>query len=474
MRKIVLPLLICLMVFSLKAQKKVEWISTTQASHWMNVKGLPTIPASGKPDVEILLDKPLQTIEGFGACFNELGWTSLNSLSNADRNSVMKELFAPGMGGNFTICRMPVAANDFARDWYSYDETDGDFEMKNFSIANDLQTLVPFIKNARKYNPDLKIWASPWSPPSWMKWNKHYACSRTWPSMDKRFQNGLDTTKQGREGANLFIQKGEYFEAYALYFSKFIEAYREHGIDIFAVMPQNEFNSCQLFPSCTWTAKGLATFIGSYLGPAMEKEKVQIMFGTMERPNIALVDTIINDPLAGKYIKGIGFQWAGKMAIVDAHQKYPNMRLYQSEQECGDGKNDWAYCCYAWTLMKHYLSNGANAYMYWNFSLDKDGFSRWGWRQNSLVSVDLQKKTFNYNYEYYLLKHVSHFVMPGARLLKTNGTFTSLLAFVNPDSSIVLIARNDDKSGKKINIKIGSKEINPFLKADSFNTFVVR
>ena len=198
------------------------------------------------------------------------------------------------------------------------------------------------------------------------------------------------------------------------------------------------------------------------------------MFGTMERPNVALVDTVLNDPLAGKYIKGIGFQWAGKNAIAGAHKKYPDMRLYQSEQECGDGKNDWAYCCYAWTLMKHYISNGANAYMYWNLSLDKDGFSRWGWRQNSLVSIDLQKETFTYNYEYYLLKHVSHFVMPGARLLKTNGTFTSLLAFVNPDSSIVLIARNDDKSDKKINIKIGSKEINPFLKADSFNTFVVR
>jgi glucosylceramidase len=337
-----------------------------------------------------------------------------------------------------------------------------------------LQTLVPFIKNARKYNPGLKIWASPWSPPSWLKWNKHYACSRSWPGMDIRFQNGLDTLKQGKEGANLFIQKNEYFKAYALYFSKFIKAYRDQGINIFAVMPQNEFNSCQLFPACTWTASGLARFIGSYLGPAMEKEKVEIMFGTMERPNVALVDTVLNDPLAGKYIKGIGFQWAGKNAIAGAHKKYPDMRLYQSEQECGDGKNDWAYCCYAWTLMKHYISNGANAYMYWNLSLDKDGFSRWGWRQNSLVSVDLQKKTFNYNYEYYLLKHVSHFVMPGARLLKTNGTFTSLLAFVNPDSSIVMIARNDDKSDKKINIKIGSKEINPFLKADSFNTFVIR
>ena len=474
MKKIVLSLSICIMAISMMAQKKIEWISTTEASQWMSIKGLAALPAAGKSDVEILLDKPLQTIEGFGACFNELGWTSLNSLGKSDRESILKELFAPGVGGNFTICRMPVAANDFARDWYSYNETEGDFEMKNFSIANDMQTLVPFIKNAKQYNPALKIWASPWSPPSWMKWNKHYACSRTWPSMDIRFQNGLDTLKQGKEGANLFIQKEEYFEAYALYFSKFIKAYREQGIDIFAIMPQNEFNSCQLFPACTWTATGLAKFIGSYLGPAMDKENVQIMFGTMERPNIALVDTIINHPLAGKYIKGIGFQWAGKKAIADAHQKYPNMRLYQSEQECGDGKNDWAYCCYAWTLMKHYLDNGANAYMYWNLSLDKDGFSRWGWRQNSLVSVDLLKKSFVYNFEYYLLKHVSHFVMPGARLININDTTANILAFVNPDKSIVVVVRNDLKIDKKINLKIGKIAIRPLLKADSFNTFVVR
>ena len=474
MKKIALSLSICLLVFSLNAQKKVEWISTTESSQWMSIKGLTALPDAGKSDIEILLDKPLQTIEGFGACFNELGWTSLNSLGKSDRESILKELFAPDVGGNFTICRMPVAANDFARDWYSYNETEGDFEMKNFSIANDIKTLVPFIKNAKQYNPALKIWASPWSPPSWMKWNKHYACSRTWPSMDIRFQNGLDTLKQGKEGANLFIQKEEYFKAYALYFSKFIKAYREQGIDIFAIMPQNEFNSCQLFPACTWTATGLAKFIGSYLGPVMDKENVQIMFGTMERPNIALVDTIINDPLAGKYIKGIGFQWAGKKAIADAHQKYPNMRLYQSEQECGDGKNDWTYCCYAWTLMKHYLDNGANAYMYWNLSLDKDGFSRWGWRQNSLVTVDLLKKSFVYNFEYYLLKHVSHFVMPGARLLDTNDPTANILAFVNPDKSIVVVVRNDEKVDKRIILKIGEIAISPLLKSDSFNTFVIK
>ena len=99
-------------------------------------------------------EKTLQKMEGFGGCFNELGWTSLNCLNQNDRESIFRELFAKDYGANFNICRMPVGANDFSRDWYSYDETDGDFGLKHFSIANDKQTLIPFIKNAQKYNSD--------------------------------------------------------------------------------------------------------------------------------------------------------------------------------------------------------------------------------------------------------------------------------------------------------------------------------
>ena len=121
------------------------------------------------------------------------------------------------------------------------------------------------------------------------------------------------------------------------------------------VMPQNEFNSAQVFPSCTWTAAGLANFIGKYLGPEMKNLQVDLIFGTVERPDETLVDTILNDPEAGKYINGVGFQWAGKESIPGIHQRYPNLKLYQTEQECGNGKNDWKSCKYSWGLIKHYL-----------------------------------------------------------------------------------------------------------------------
>jgi glucosylceramidase len=194
----------------------------------------------------------------------------------------------------------------------------------------------------------------------------------------------------------------------------------------------------------------------------------------MERPKEALVDTILNDPDAGKYVKGVGFQWAGKEAIPGIHKRYPDLTLYQSEQECGDGKNDWKYCCYAWSLMKHYLDNGASAYLYWNISLDEGGFSRWGWQQNSLVTVDPETNTFKFNHEYYLLKHVSHFVKPGAKRVKTSGSFNNLLAFVNPDNSVVCVLQNESPSVKKINMKINGKTIEPELAANSFNSIVLK
>ena len=102
----------------------IKWIVTTQTSQWQSKDTATTSLASeSKWDVEAQFQKPLQTIEGFGACFNELGWTSLSTLPDEDREAIFRELFATGVGLNFNICRMPVGANDFSRDWYSYDET---------------------------------------------------------------------------------------------------------------------------------------------------------------------------------------------------------------------------------------------------------------------------------------------------------------------------------------------------------------
>ncbi len=449
----------------------LKQIVTTEATPWVEAI---TLPAEGAKvlSYDISLANKDQTIEGFGGCFNELGWTSLSLLSEAERNDVIEELFTPGKGANFTICRMPVAANDFSTDWYSYNETEGDFAMKNFSIDHDRKTLIPFIHSALAQNPDLRIWASPWCPPSWFKYNKHYAARTEDHKIDPAYHNGLDPAKRGWEGQDMFIQEPEYLEAYALYFEKFIKAYREEGIDIFAVMPQNEFNSAQIFPSCLWKAKSLGEFIGDYLGPRMDALDVDVMIGTVERANHLLVDTMMNYPNCRKYVSGIGFQWAGKGAIEAIHDKYPDMMLYQTEQECGDGKNNWARTEYSWDLMKHYFGNGTSNYLYWNISLLEGGISRWGWAQNSLVVVDPADNSYRFTHEYYLMKHFSHYVKPGARYIVTPDDFGGVV-FENPDGKVVVLYM--DKSGEDtiLRLNIDSKEHELGVSANSINTFII-
>jgi glucosylceramidase len=459
---------------SLTAQAtRAEWVATTRASPW-HTEDRPTIvPAAGRTwDVEAQLDRPRQTIEGFGACFNELGWTSLNALDPQDKEAILRELFAPGVGANFTVCRTPVGANDFSLDWYSYDEVPGDFAMEHVTIARDLETLVLFIKDALQHQPELKLWASPWSPPTWMKVNRHYAGKPSEPDMPP---NGLKPDQVVKRGTDQFIQEDRYFSAYSAYIARFVQDYAKQGIRISVVMPQNEFNSTQPFPSCVWTAEGLARFI-AFLGPELQKLNVDVFFGTVERPDETLVEVSLRDPKAGQYIKGAGFQWAGRGAIPFIHRRYPELTLYQTEQECGDGKNDWRYCRYAWTLMKHYLNHGASVYDYWNISLKQGGVSRWGWAQNSLVTVDADARTFRYNFEYYLLKHISHFVRPGARRLELQGWtgYDNLLAFANPDRGVVIMVQNELCQEMPVRVKAGDQVIAATLEADSFNTFVVR
>ena len=486
---LVYGLFLFLTVVSVSAQK-TTWISTTETAPWQTFD-IPSNSGTNTTQIEIFPNKILQQIDGFGSCFNELGWTSLNELKPEDREKIFHELFEPGYGAGFTICRMPIGANDFSRDWYSYDETEGDFELKNFSIKNDLETLIPFIKSAQKYNPKLQLWASPWSPPSWMKYNKHYALAKV-PSVFGTAENGISDNQLGKEGEDMFVQEEAYFKAYAVYFRKFIEAYKKKNITIGMVMPQNEFNSAQWYPSCTWTPGGLLKFL-KFLGPEMAKTKTDIFFGTFERPSEQLFKEAYSKEVSS-YIKGVGFQWGGKDAVGKIHKEYPQLKIYQSEHECGDGQNSWEYCEYGWDLIKHYFQNGANAYLYWNTALNEGGVSRWGWKQNSLITVNKNDKTYKYNPEYYMMKHLSHFVKPGAHLIESSSIRTkldrddvlfknkvnldsnsdNLLAFKNPDNSIVVVIYNPDTTDKAITLRSGETVLNPIVKSKSFNTFLIK
>jgi glucosylceramidase len=451
---------------------RLTFVTTTESSAWQ--KGTIFKPTFSWEMLNLNIDsshvESAQIMDGFGGCFNELGWTSLQALNEADRESVLHELFDPTAGARFTYCRMPIGANDYATEAYSYDETDGDFDLKHFSIEHDRNTLIPFIHAAMRHQPKLRLWASPWSPPTWMKRNHFYAEAKAYPGMK---ENGIRSDQVGHEGEDMFIQEPRYFEAYAKYFGKFIDAYRAEGIRVEMVMPQNEFNSAQNFPSCTWTAEGLARFLHD-LGPQMQQREVEVFFGTLERGNPKLLETVMTDKDAARFVKGVGVQWAGKNALPAIHREFPGLAIYQSEQECGDGSNSWSYTSYCWQLMKHYFRSGARAYMYWNISTLNGGMSTWGWAQNSLVSVDPSAKTFRYNHDYYLLKHLTHFVDVGAKRLDTTGTCDDALGFVNPDGTIVVMLRNQLPHAQLVQVQMNDREVALELPPDSVGTLAAR
>ncbi|WP_372751877.1 hypothetical protein [Labilibaculum sp.] len=448
----------------------VKWVSTTNDARWEE-KEIAAPSKDGLQEVVLNIDtkKQQQEIEGFGGCFNEMGWEALGMVTPAEKQQLLNDLFDTETGCKFNLCRMPIGANDYAVDWYSHNETSEDFAMENFSIDRDKQRLVPYIHEAQKLNPEIRVWASPWCPPSWMKHNKHYACRA-----DAKVNDLSPELSSTEELVSRFITEPAYFKAYALYFSKFIKAYEQEGIKISAVHVQNEPNSAQNFPSCVWKMQDLGILIADYLAPQFKADSIDadIWLGTIERPQIERVNDVLQYKNVLDLVKGVGFQWAGKGAIKDVHAKYPQMSLMQTETECGDGSNDWKAAEHTFDLMKHYFKNGANAYMYWNMILDETGKSQWGWKQNSMISIDSKSKSITYNPEFYLMKHLSAFVKAGNVKLDVDND-NSIVFFDQVKNEVIVLAYNDKAEDCVLNLNINNTPVTAQLSAKSFNTIVV-
>ncbi|NRT90986.1 glycosyl hydrolase [Clostridium beijerinckii] len=403
-----------------------------------------------------------QTIDGFGGCFNELGYIALKKIPNDKKEEVLRNLFDPEEC-NFTYCRLPIGANDYAESWYSLNETKGDYEMKNFSIERDKECLIPYIKEAEKYSGELNLFASPWSPPTWMKFPEVY-----------------------NFGTLIWEEKN--LKAYALYFKKFIEEYQKEGIKINQIHIQNEPIADQKFPSCVWSGKQLRDFIKEYIGPLFEGNKLdaEIWLGTLNSPyddygdenwqfgqynNFA--NTVLSDKDAKRYIKGVGYQWGGKHALLQTRIAYPEMKLIQTENECGEGKNSWEYAEYVFNLMWTYFINGVSAYTYWNMVLEEEGISTWGWKQNSLITVT-KDNDVKYNPEYYLMRHFSKYIKQGATMKGLKGDFAgNALAFENPDGSVVLELLNPFDELQEVTFSVNGEDYSFNIQPHSFNTLVV-
>ncbi len=394
-------------------------ISTTENYAWRELQSV------DEKGIELTEVGERQKIRGFGTCFSELGALALGKLEKSERKACLDELFDEDKC-NFNYCRTPIGSSDFSLDFFSYNETDGDYEMKNFSIERDKKLLLPLIFESLERQKDMQMFASPWCPPLWLKTKRAYS-------------NGT------------FNMTEENLSAYALYFKKYVEAYLKEGVPLVHVCPQNEPCSNQRFPSCVWTGRELTDFIGGYLGKALEELPVDIVFGTVNGPETDnrklytrysdYLGLAMRDEKARKYIKAVAYQWAGKYALLETHDDYPDLEIIQSESECGKGDNSWAHMMYVFEMMRQYFRMGASSYVYWNIALEGDSESTWGWSQNSLIHVVDGKA--NFTPEFYLMKHFSHFVKRGARYLKLRGEYSSsTVAFRNPDGTTVLVAAN--------------------------------
>ena len=302
-----------------------------------------------------------------------------------------------------------------------------------------------------------------------MKTNNHYASNYDNGTVNR---NGLPREKVLELPTTGFKMQPGYLDAYALYFTKFVQAYEKEGIKIEAVNIQNEPCSNHKFPSCNWRSEDLAYFIGKFLGPKFEKENIQteIFFGTINRDNPQYTKTALDDPAASKYIKGVGFQWDGKGAIPTIHKEYPHLKMMHTEAECGNGSNDWGAAEHTWWQISHYMRNGARVFTYWNMILDQNGISPWGWKQNSLITINTENGDVTYHPEFYLMKHLCHYIVPGAYRLQTPDNQENILAFENPDGKITVMIVNRENQEKNISLSLKGKYLNLKVKSKSFNT----
>ena len=425
----------------------------------------------GTPEIILQSDQVKQNFKGWGTCFNELGYDALMLLPEEVQRQVMQRMFAPDGDLRFTIGRIPVGASDYGRSWYSCDETpdnEPDFNMEHFTIERDKEAVIPYIKFAQNYNPDMTFWASPWSPPAWMKTNKNYANAKG-PGSDVDIPVYFN---------DQFIMEPDYMNAYCLYFSKFIDAYKGQGIPITTLMYQNEAYSFKIYPACSWTAQGTGTFLGEYLGPyfAEHHPDVELIVGTMNTGSMDVFEQILQHPGVQEHFAGIGLQWEGRAALPELAYRYPEMMLQQTESECGSGTFDWNAGEWTFYLINQYVGGGCEKYTYWNAVLKDNGSSTWGWIQNSLVRVNSSTRTAEYTPEYYAFKHYSHFIAPGSQILKGSSTGTDtdaeVLAARTPDGAIIIVAGNRNDTPRGITLSVDGQYLSTTLPANSFSSYV--
>lgn len=378
--------LVCFFILQLGCEclytQSVVMYSTTEQERWERSKCKFTDLLNDDIGCRIYVDSLLQEVEGFGGTFNEMGWDAMQYLNEEKRTEIINSLFGTE-GINFSLARTPIGCSDYSLGYYSYNNVKDDYTMRNFSIGRDRFILIPFIKSALSVKPDLKIWASPWTPPIWMKVNEHYSQKSSSIEGTDIGHNRLDSLRNVLGNVTGFKMMHGYLKAYAIYFSRYIKEYKNNGVDISIIMPQNEIAWTPCWPSCTWRPEDFSIFINKYLKPQFVKDSIntQIWLGTVNYPNPDYIRRILKDNGSDNSIDGVGVQWSGMKALPSINKDFPDLQYMQTENICGNAENDWTALERTWKNIVFCFNNGVNSYMYWNMILNETGKSWWTGRK---------------------------------------------------------------------------------------------
>lgn len=409
-------------------------------------------------------EKTFQEFLGIGGAITDASAEVFSKLSSDKQEELLNAYFSEE-GINYNIIRTSIHSSDFGLGSHTYIE-EGDKELKTFSIAKDKEKRIPMIKRAQAIiEDDLVFYASPWSPPAFMKTNKHML-----------------------QGGKLLP---EYYQTWADYFVKFVEAYEAEGIPVWGVTIQNEPMATQRWESCIYTAEEERDFLKYNLGPTFEKNGFgdkNIVVWDHNRDLIShRANTIFEDPEASKYAWGIGFHWYETWTGGDAkydnlkniNESYPTKNLLFTEG-CQEKFDPMQY--ERWSNAERYgnsmindFNSGTVGWTDWNILLNEKGGPNHV--QNfcfAPIHADTNTNELIYTPTYYYIGHFSKFITPKAKRISTTTSRSTLesTSFQNTDGTITTVVMNKTDASINYKLIVAGEEINTVIPAHSIQSLI--
>ena len=401
---------------------------------------------------------------GIGGAITDASAEVFAALSPKKQQEFLDSYYSKSKGIGYTLARTNIHSCDFSSSSYTY-VSEGDAELNSFSIAHDNTFRIPLLKKAMQTADKLTLYASPWSPPAFMKTNADMLL-----------------------GGSL---KPEYYQAWANYFVKFIQAYEKEGVPIWGVSVQNEPMAKQRWESCIYSAEQERDFLKNNLGPTLEKAglgtKKIIVWDHNRDLMFQRAATIFDDPQAAKYAWGMGFHWYENWSggqqmyenVKKVHEAYPTKNLIFTEG-CAEAFNPEKY--QFWnngekygTSMIHDFNNGTVAWTDWNILLDEQGGpNHVGNFCFAPIHANTKTDELIYTPSYFYIGHFSKFIQPNAKRISSVASRSQLLttSFQNPDNSLVTVVMNSSDAAVSYYLYVKDQAVNQLIPAHAIQTFV--